>query len=112
MTTENIDSEYEPVVKLIKNTSCPECDGEGYYEYIKNYGSMSYYTTRSGDPWGPEYVQSKCEECDGTGKQHCMGCGDELGDTAYDVDDELWCSTECYNHPMYKHEIVLKSITE
>lgn len=96
-----------PFVSVVEKVHCEECDGEGYYEYIKNYGSMSYYTTRSGDPWGPEYVQAKCEECNGSGHKHCEGCGCELENPAYNIDDELWCSLECYNSPMYRHEYKL-----
>lgn len=98
------DADDMPVINIITETKCTECGGEGYFEYIKNYGSMNYYTTSKGDPWGPEYVEEMCQTCNGSGKQSCMGCGEEFEEVAYDIDDELWCSTECYNNLKGKHK--------
>lgn len=96
-----------PTVTMCCKTSCMECDGEGYYEYINNYGSSSYYTRSNGDPWGPEYVTKNCTKCEGSGKEKCAGCGYDLEDQAYDVEGDLWCSLSCYNNPKFKHQVKL-----
>ncbi len=58
---------------------CPDCDGEGRGERIKNWGNAGWYAARearTGDP-GPCYEEYECETCGGEGvvDHECDECG-------------------------------------